>query len=303
MLNNIYYKQAELLLRVLPIIDRENEFALKGGTALNFFWRDFPRLSVDIDLTYLPVKERNESIKDITDKLLNIRDGISRTIAETNITGRTTEGNLLSGLLVRNNESTIKVEVNTVIRGSVFPAERKRLCDKTEDIFGLSVSAQTLSFADLYGGKICAALDRQHPRDLFDIKLLLDNEGITENIRKAFIVYLVSHNRPINEVLNPGLQAIRPVFENEFAGMTEQETSLEDLVNVRSLLIEIIKNELTADEKKFLLSFKSMNPQWELLGLNGIENLPSVKWKLINLAKMKAKEHEMAYKKLEEYLS
>ncbi|MGA7837940.1 MAG: nucleotidyl transferase AbiEii/AbiGii toxin family protein [Ignavibacteriaceae bacterium] len=303
MLNNIYYKQAELLLRVLPIIDRENEFALKGGTALNFFWRDFPRLSVDIDLTYLPVKERNESLKDINDKLLNIRDGISRTIAETNITGRTTEGNLLSGLLVRNNESTIKVEVNTVIRGSVFPAERKRLCDKAEDIFELSVSVQTLSFADLYGGKICAALDRQHPRDLFDIKLLLDNEGITENIRKAFIVYLVSHNRPINEVLNPGLQAIRPVFENEFAGMTEQETSLEDLVNVRSLLIEIIRNELTADEKKFLLSFKSMNPQWELLGLNGIENLPSVKWKLINLAKMKAKEHEMAYKKLEEYLS
>jgi len=303
MLNNIYYKQAELLLRVLPIIDRENEFALKGGTALNFFWRDFPRLSVDIDLTYLPVKERNESLKDINDKLLNIRDGISRTIAETNITGRTTEGNLLSGLLVRNNESTIKVEVNTVIRGSVLPAERKRLCDKAEDIFELSVSVQTLSFADLYGGKICASLDRQHPRDLFDIKLLLDNEGITENIRKAFIVYLVSHNRPINEVLNPGLQAIRPVFENEFAGMTEQETSLEDLVNVRSLLIEIIKNELTADEKKFLLSFKSMNPQWELLGLNGIENLPSVKWKLINLAKMKAKEHEMAYKKLEEYLS
>ncbi len=303
MLNNIYYKQAELLLRVLPIIDRENEFALKGGTALNFFWRDFPRLSVDIDLTYLPVKERNESLKDINDKLLNIRDGISRTIAGTNITGRTTEGNLLSGLLIRKNESTIKVEVNTVIRGSVFPAERKRLCDKAEDIFELSVSVQTLSFADLYGGKICAALDRQHPRDLFDIKLLLDNEGITENIRKAFIVYLVSHNRPINEVLNPGLQAIRPVFENEFAGMTEQETSLEDLVNVRSLLIEIIKNELTADEKKFLLSFKSMNPQWELLGLNGIENLPSVKWKLINLAKMKAKEHEMAYKKLEEYLS
>ena len=303
MLNNIYYKQAELLLRVLPIIDRENEFALKGGTALNFFWRDSPRLSVDIDLTYLPVKERNESLKDINDKLLNIRDGISRTIAETNITGRTTEGNLLSGLLVRNNESTIKVEVNTVIRGSVLPAERKRLCDKAEDIFELSVSVQTLSFADLYGGKICAALDRQHPRDLFDIKLLLDNEGITENIRKAFIVYLVSHNRPINEVLNPGLQDIRPVFENEFAGMTEQETSLEDLVNVRSLLIEIIKNELTADEKKFLLSFKSMNPQWELLGLNGIENLPSVKWKLINLAKMKAKEHERAYKKLEEYLS
>ncbi len=125
MLNNIYYKQAELLLRVLPIIDKESEFALKGGTALNFFWRDFPRLSIDIDLTYLPVKERNESLKDINDRLLNIKDGISRTISGTNFTGKASEGNFLSGLLIRQNESTIKVEVNTVIRGSVFPAEKK----------------------------------------------------------------------------------------------------------------------------------------------------------------------------------
>lgn len=302
MLNNIYYKQAELLLRVLPVIDKENDFALKGGTALNFFWRDFPRLSVDIDLTYLPVKGRDESLKDINDRLLKIKDGISRIISGTNITGRTSQGNLLSGLLVRQNESTIKVEVNTVIRGSVFPAERKRLCKKAEDIFELSVSTQTLSFADLYGGKICAALDRQHPRDLFDIKVLLDNGGITENIRKAFIVYLISHNRPMNEVLNPGLQDIRPVFENEFAGMTEEEISLEDLVNVRSVLIERIKNELTTDEKRFLLSFKRKSPEWKLLGLNGIEDLPSVKWKLLNLGKMKPKEHEKAYRKLGEYL-
>ncbi len=302
MLNNIYYRQAELLLKVLPVIDKESEFALKGGTALNFFWREFPRLSVDIDLAYLPVKEREESLKDINNLMHNVKEGISRIISGTNITGKTSEGNLLGGLAIRQNESTIKIEVNTVIRGSVFPAERKKLCDKAEDIFELSVSAQTLSFADLYGGKICAALDRQHPRDLFDIKLLLDNEGITENIRKAFIVYLISHNRPMNEVLNPGLQDISPAFENEFTGMTEGEISLDELVDVRSLLIEIIKNELTTDEKKFLLSFKNMNPQWELLGLSEIEDLPSVKWKLLNLRKMERKEHERAYRRLEQYL-
>jgi predicted nucleotidyltransferase component of viral defense system len=302
MLNNIYYKQAELLLKVLPVIDKESEFALKGGTALNFFWREFPRLSVDIDLAYLPVKEREESLKDINDRMQNVKEGISRTIPGIDITGKISEGNLLSGLSVRQNESTIKIEVNTVIRGSVFPAERKKLCDKAENIFELSVSAQTLSFADLYGGKICAALDRQHPRDLFDIKLLIDNEGITENVRKAFIVYLMSHNRPINEVLNPGLQDIEPVFENEFTGMTEGEISFDQLVEVRSLLIERIRNELTENERKFLLSFKRMNPQWEMLGISGIEDLPSVKWKLINLRKMKRKEHERAYRKLEEYL-
>ncbi len=131
---------------------------------------------------------------------------------------------------------------------------------------------------------------------------MLENEGLTENIRKAFIVYLISHNRPMNELINPSFQDMRNIFENEFTGLTEEDISFEDLVSVRSLLIEKIKNELTTDEKKFLLSFKNMDPKWELLGLNNIENLPSVKWKLHNLEKMKPKDHERAYKKLEEYL-
>ncbi len=54
-------------------------------------------------------------------------------------------------------------------------------------------------FADLYAGKIMAALDRRHPRDLFDVRDLLANEGIDDTLRKAFIVYLLSHNRPMGE--------------------------------------------------------------------------------------------------------
>ena len=61
MIDSVYFKQAELLLRILPLIDREAAFAMKGGTAINFFARDLPRISVDIDLVYLPVGERESN--------------------------------------------------------------------------------------------------------------------------------------------------------------------------------------------------------------------------------------------------
>ena len=90
--------------------------------------------------------------------------------------------------------STIKIEPNLVIRGSIDPTVDKDIAAETEKELGLFASAKCLSVADVYGGKICAALDRQHPRDLFDIKLLLETEGVTEEIRRAFIIYLISHS-------------------------------------------------------------------------------------------------------------
>ena len=63
--NNPYFKQAELLVRILPFIAEKECFAIKGGTAINLFIRDMPRLSVDIDLVYLPIKERAASLKNI----------------------------------------------------------------------------------------------------------------------------------------------------------------------------------------------------------------------------------------------
>jgi len=58
----VYRKQVELLIKILPFIAEEDCFALKGWTAINLFVRDMPRLSVDIDLTYLPVLSRSESL-------------------------------------------------------------------------------------------------------------------------------------------------------------------------------------------------------------------------------------------------
>lgn len=173
---------------------------------------------------------------------------------------------------------------------------------KAEEKFELSTAINTLALEDLYGGKICAALDRQHPRDLFDIKLLMENEGITAGIVKAFVFYLISHDRPIIEVLNPGLQDITKIFETEFSCMTSEDVKLEDLISVRSDLISKIKTSLTDEQKNFILSFKSKKPDWKLYDIEGIENYPSVKWKLMNLEKMDTKKHHYSYDKLKEYL-
>jgi len=303
MLDSLYKKQAELLLRILPYVMRENVFALKGGTAINFFWWDYPRLSVDIDLTYLKVQDRELSLLDISDRLASIEGRIQRLFPGIITRQRqNAKSKLIYGLIIKYNDATVKIDANTVVRGSVYPPIQKQLCAKAEKLFELSLSATTLSFEDLYGSKICAALDRQHPRDLFDIKLLFDNDGLTDAVRKAFIVYLISHNRPIVELLNPGLQDIKQLFENEFSGMTAEEVKLDNLIKVRDELIKMIKATLTGDEVKFLLSFKNKNPQWDLLGISGIAEMPAIKWKLQNLNKMKLEIHKQAYTKLEKYL-
>lgn len=301
--DNIYQKQAELLLRILPSVMREDVFALKGGTAINFFWRDYPRLSVDIDLTYLPIKERDISLIDISDRLASIEARIQRIIPTASIQQKLeNDTQLIVGLMVRDKEATVKVEANYNLRGVVYAPVKRKLSDKAEKEFELSMSVTSLSFEDLYGGKMVAALDRQHPRDLFDIKLLLENEGLTDQTVKAFIVYLISHNRSLMEVLDPGLQDIKNIFESDFFGMTADSVKLDDLLDARAELIKNIKESLTEDEIMFLLSWKNKRPEWKLLGIEGIENMPAVKRRLMNLEGLNPEKHKVAYNKLKEYL-
>ncbi|MBK8945354.1 MAG: nucleotidyl transferase AbiEii/AbiGii toxin family protein [Ignavibacteriae bacterium] len=298
-----YFNQAELLLQVLPIINQHKVFALKGGTAINFFVRNLPRLSVDIDLTYLELKSRDESLADITKRLDEVCNLIGRQFPEIAIQKKYLSGTkFIRGIVVNKNGTTIKIEPNTVIRGSVFDPKELSLCKNAKDEFELSLTAKCLSLADLYGGKICAALDRQHPRDLFDIKLLFGIEGITKDIITAFIFYLISHDRPMVEVLNPNLIEIKQIYENEFIGMTSVIVSLEDLLNIRKNLITDIKNKLTEEQKEFILSFKNIKPDWGLSGIKNLDQYPSVKWKLLNLEKMSKQKHQIAYAKLKEYL-
>jgi len=304
MIDTVYFKQAELLLRIIPLIDREAVFALKGGTAINFFIQDLPRISVDIDLVYLPIGDRDFSLHVISAALVRISQGVESGIPGTRIIPRKTRGaDFFSGLFVQRQDAIVKIEPNLVIRGSVYPPSRRVISPKARDLFEISAECQILSENELYAGKICAALDRQHPRDLFDVMMLLKYGNFSDAMRKAFIVYLISHDRPMVEVLNPGFTDIRPIFETEFQGMTLEEVTCEDLEKTREKLVSMIAEELTIPEKQFIVSVKEGLPQWDLIGIEGVENLPAVKWKLLNIGRMSPSKHKKAVQKLRNYLS
>jgi predicted nucleotidyltransferase component of viral defense system len=303
MSQSMFTAQVDLLLRILPYVMRDRRFALKGGSALNLFVRDLPRLSVDIDLTYLPIEPRDLSLANISEILVAISRDISNALPQVKVEPLRAADGRLRKLVVRSGLASVKVEPNETIRGSVFPCEMLDISPQVEDEFGLFMTVQNLSIADLYGGKICAALDRQHPRDLFDVMLLLANEGLTPDIRKAFLVYLISHNRPMAEVLQPNRLPLEAIFASEFLGMSRLSVTCEELVAVRDRLVDLLVQEMSMDEKYFLLSVKELRPDWALLGLDGVESLPAVQWKLQNLVKMPKQKHLLAIQKLKQVLN
>lgn len=301
--NNIYSKQVQLLVRVLPLVDTEKCFALKGGTAINLFYRALPRLSVDIDLLYIPMDDRETALINIRAALSRISKLIVQTIPGSKVQDAHEQSEALR-LIVSQGEVRIKVELSPVIRGTVFPEERMEVSEEVEREFGY-VEMQVASLPDLYAGKLCAALDRQHPRDLFDVKFLLENEGLTENLRKTFLVFLISHQRPMSELLAPNRKDISEIYKTEFMQMAQVDVPLEQLEEARENLIEQINSQMTENEKKFLMSFKNKTPDWSLMEMDNIEiiaNLPSVRWKMINLEQMPLQKHKEAFEKLQQVL-
>lgn len=192
----------------------------------------------------------------------------------------------------------VKIEPSLILRGSVYPPQKRELCLAAQERFEAFVTAQTLSVADLYGGKLCAALDRQHPRDLFDVNLLLDDTGITREVRRAFVVYLAGHDRPMSELLAPRLQDIRQLYADHFTGMIRSEVSFEDLLEIQRDLPEALVRALDNDEKEFLISVKRGEPEWERMGMGHLDQLPAIQWKLGNIRKMNPAKHKAALEKL-----
>lgn len=159
------------------------------------------------------------------------------------------------GLLVSDDVATIRIEVSPVLRGTVYPHETRRIAAVAEAQYGFA-EAHVLSFADLYAGKIVAALDRQHPRDLFDVMLLLASEGISDELFRAFMVYLISHDGSIARLISPAHKPLQELFERQFVGMTASPVSLAALEQARTDLVAALHARLTERERSFLISFK-----------------------------------------------
>lgn len=294
----LYQNQVRLLLDVLPIVNKSNVFALKGGTAINFFFRDCPRLSVDIDLHYLPDNNRAEALADIQSNMEAIKADIEIAMpgANVNINQRTYHAT------VQYNNVLIKIEPNTVIRGTLLPPVEMSLCPSLVKKFKREMNITCVAREELYAGKLCAALQRQHPRDLFDVLLLLKKEeGLSRTLIDAFIVYLISQRKPICEALNPNIQDIKDLFNNQFQGMTTLDAiSIESLVQVQKSLPQEILELFTETDQAFIMGFKKGNPDWSLLSLSHARVLPAVRWKQANLEKMDSQRRQQAIEKLEQ---
>lgn len=304
MIAGIYRSQVELLLRVLPYVAKEKAFALKGGTAINLFVRELPRLSVDIDLTYLPFEDRTTALKGISDGLVRIKENLLRAIPNIQVRLLPQSDGQEAKLSCKLGGAQIKIEVNTTIRGYLQEPRLMQVADAVQREFGLFAAINVVSQGELYGGKICAALDRQHPRDLFDIQKLFENEGLTEEIKVGFMAALLGSNRPINEILSPNLQDQRAAFDTQFSGMTNDSFSYDDFESTRERLVKEIHHSLTIDDRKLLVSFKEGMPEWSLYPLDGLENMPSVQWKLQNVRKLmnNAEKHTQQLNRLKKCL-
>lgn len=281
-----YKGQADLLLQVLPHVAKEEVFALKGGTAINLFVRDMPRLSVDIDLTYLPFDDRETALQNISEALGRIKDRLETSIHDITVTltqsGK--EQDVKLNCQLRN--AQIKIEVNTTTRGHIMPVRLLQVNESVQKEFGKFAAINVVSHAELFGGKICAALDRQHPRDLFDVHLLLENEGYTNEIKIGFITAILSHMRTIGELIDPHLLNQQSAFEKQFMGMASIPFTYQDYETTRSRLVATINSRWTENDRALLLSFKRGKPLWDLFPIAEIKNLPAVLWKLQNISKL-----------------
>ena len=301
--SEVYRKQVELLIRILPFIAEEDCFALKGGTAINLFVRDMPRLSVDLDLVFTDHSMgRDEALGRINEAIKSAGERLKKRGFQTHVATVADAGE--TKVFVRRDKLEVKVEVNFVLRGTVHAVRSTSLSAKAKEVLQADLELPLASLEDLYGGKLVAALDRQHPRDLFDVMELFSHEGITPAIRRSFVVYLASHNRPIHEVLSPNLRDISAEYAGTFKGMTTDPVELRALLSARERMVAELQASLDAAEREFLLSLARNEPKWDLLGIGHLEQLPGIRWKLENLGRLakanpkKLKEHAQELERL-----
>jgi predicted nucleotidyltransferase component of viral defense system len=277
---SVYAQKVELLLRLIPIVMDEGVFAIHGGTAINLFLKNLPRYSVDIDLTYIPLAGRQESLDDINSHLKSIAEKAKRAFKGLHITPNYNT----CKLLCEYQGKQVKIEVNQTKRGIIGGEVLTiPLSEKAQNEFSLYCEAKIVPLTLLYGGKIAAALSRQHPRDLFDVKYM---EFPISECREGIIFCLLGSDRPIHESFAPNLIDQRDAMENQFTGMTDIPFTYEEFEETRAKLIDDVKRLMTEDDIRFLTGFESSRPAWEGYEFEYFKDYPSVQWKLINLKKL-----------------
>ena len=284
-MNHRFLEIARALVRAAPLVLHDDRFALKGGTAINFFIRDLPRLSVDLDLVLADGRLGRD------DALAAIGDGlaIARSKLETDgfdVRSKKGAAGPITTIFAREGNADIKIEVNHVMRGTLHPVRRASLVPRAQEILRADITLPLMAAEEVYGGKLVAALDRQHPRDLFDVMQLFDHGGITSGMRRCFVIYLACHNRPIHEVLYAPEKNIDDEYREQLVGMMSDDVDLDELVAARVRLLRELPASLDDAERGFLRSLARAEPDYALLDVPHVAELPALQWKVENLRKL-----------------
>ncbi|WP_431050160.1 nucleotidyl transferase AbiEii/AbiGii toxin family protein [Roseateles sp. L2-2] len=302
--NARYVDTVRLLLEILPMVFASGRFAMKGGTAINLFVQDMPRLSVDIDLVWVdPTPDREADLAGITGELSCLAAALSKQGLQVQWPTRL-DGEEVR-LLAARKTTRVKVEANAVFRGTLLPVRSSPLTAAAAEIFDSDVAVPTLAVEELYGSKLVAAMDRQHPRDLFDVIGMWQRFGWNSRVVDCFVGYLAGHNRPVHEVLFSAPRSLQLSYGNEFRGMTRTPVSQSELESVQRQLLAELPGQLTKAHREFLASLVRAEPDWSLMPFAHLRHLPAVRWKLDNLAVLRKKQpakFEEQYRKLMEGL-
>jgi hypothetical protein len=285
-MNSSYIETARLMLLVAPHVFRARDFAMKGGTALNFFLHDMPRFSVDIDVVFTNhIASREEALQTIRNELQSLLERLESLGLKGVLLGTSDSDDVK--ILVSRGTTGVKVEVNYNFRGTLLPQESARISESASRAFAVDFSIPSLARAELYGGKIVAALDRQHPRDFFDVREMFLRDQFDSGVVDCFVCYLAGHNRAVHDFLFSKDKNFSSVFDEQFQGMTARPVSVAELVEARADLRAALRTGLLDRHKRFLLGLVRLEPDWDPMPFPHLRELPAVKWKILNLEKLR----------------
>jgi predicted nucleotidyltransferase component of viral defense system len=293
-MNDQYLNTVRLMLAIAPDVFDTPHFAMKGGTAINMFVQDLPRLSVDIDVIMRSHEpDRAEALSIINTELTRAKQAIERQGYHVTVAGA---GGRNKGddvkLTVASADTQVKVEVNYVFRGTLTATVMRSVVPRAQEMFRVDFEVPTLADAELYGSKLVAALDRQHPRDIFDVQHMYDTYGLREDFVTAFVGYLAGHNRPVHEVLFAKPHSLAHEYEAGFVGMTVDEISLAQLEEIQARLHHELPRALSPKHREFLLSLVRLAPDWPLMPYDHLRDMPAIRWKIENLRKLRARNEQ-----------
>lgn len=297
--NQQYRNQVALLIRIMPLVYKIKDFAVHGGTAINLFHQNMLRYSVDIDLTYIPIEPRTESLEKINQYLQEMKVAIERAIPQTRVVHKSD----VWKLQCTHNGAMVKIEVNGTNRGILGEVEIRELSSKAKEEFQANCKARIVPYSQLYGGKILAALNRQHPRDMFDCKYMKDEKF--ERVKEGLFLCLLGSDKPIIESLCPNPINQEEALENQFKGMSAIPFSYTDYEQARKAIVKKVGECFTKTDREFLVTFEEGTPQWEKCCAGDLNRFPSVQWKLLNINKLKEQapqKYQEGISKLKNYL-